>query len=44
MIKTYRDKRYKLNLFLNENYGELYDLKNDPLEKENLFLMKILKN
>lgn len=43
MIKTYRDKRYKLNLFLNESYGELYDLKNDPLEKENLFFNENFK-
>ena len=30
-------KDLKLVVFLNENYGELYDLKNDSFELENLF-------
>ena len=37
MVKSYRDKRYKLNLFMNEEYGEMYDLEVDPQETTNLF-------
>lgn len=44
LIKTYRDKKYKINLFLNEDYGEIYDLENDPNETNNLFLNKDLKS
>lgn len=30
-------ERFKLVVFLNESYGELYDLKKDPYELENLY-------
>ncbi len=36
-LKSFRTARYKLNVFANESYGELYDLKNDPDETANLF-------
>lgn len=37
MIKSYRTNKYKLNLFMNEEYGEMYDMINDPDETTNLF-------
>lgn len=33
----FRDERYKLNVYHGNDYGELYDLKNDPEEFENLW-------
>ena len=33
----YRDKRYKLNVFHGNEYGELYDMQNDPNEFVNLW-------
>ncbi len=35
--KTYVDKRYKLTVYYNQSYGELFDLQNDPLELRNLW-------
>lgn len=35
--KTYVDKRYKLTVYYNQTYGELYDLENDPEEYTNLW-------
>ncbi|MDA0079493.1 sulfatase family protein [Brachyspira hyodysenteriae] len=39
-IKTYRTKQYKLSIFLDEEYGEFYDLEKDPNEENNLFFNK----
>lgn len=36
-VKCYRDKEYKLVIYANEEYGEMYDLINDPYEINNLF-------
>ena len=36
-LKTYVDERYKLTLYYNRSYGELYDLKEDPMEINNLW-------
>lgn len=36
-IKCYRTREYKLVIYLDEDYGELYDLKNDKNETKNLF-------
>ncbi|MCC2683213.1 MAG: sulfatase [Paenibacillaceae bacterium] len=36
-LKTYVDERYKLTVYYNESYGELFDLKNDPNEWNNLW-------
>lgn len=33
----YRDRQYKLNVFHGNDYGELYDLQNDPNELANLW-------
>ena len=35
--KTYVDKRYKITVYYNKTYGELFDLENDPLEYNNLW-------
>ncbi|WP_130859615.1 sulfatase family protein [Gracilibacillus phocaeensis] len=35
--KTYVDKRYKITFYYNQTYGELFDLKNDPFEYNNLW-------
>jgi uncharacterized sulfatase len=35
--KTYVDKRYKITVYYNQSYGELFDLQNDPLEVKNLW-------
>lgn len=35
--KTYVDKRYKITVYLNQTYGELFDLQNDPGEINNLW-------
>ena len=39
-IKTYRTKKYKLTIFVDEEYGEFYDLEKDPNEINNLFFNK----
>lgn len=35
--KTYVDERYKLTVYYNRNYGELFDLLDDPDERRNLW-------
>ncbi|NGP45550.1 sulfatase-like hydrolase/transferase [Bacillaceae bacterium SIJ1] len=35
--KTFVDKRYKLTVYYNQKYGELFDLENDPNELNNLW-------
>ncbi len=36
-LKTFVDKRYKLTVYYNQLYGELFDLENDPKELNNLW-------
>ena len=36
-IKTYVDKRYKLTVYYQREYGELFDLQQDPQELRNLW-------
>ncbi len=36
-VKTYVDERYKLTVYYNRDYGELFDLKDDPGEVRNLW-------
>lgn len=36
-VKTYVDERYKLTVYFNREYGELFDLENDPGEVCNLW-------
>jgi arylsulfatase A-like enzyme len=36
-LKTYVDERYKITVYYNREYGELFDLKNDPKEIRNLW-------
>jgi uncharacterized sulfatase len=36
-VKTYIDARYKLTVYYNRPYGELFDLEKDPGEFENLW-------
>ena len=36
-LKTYVDQRYKLTLYANREYGELFDLQEDPKELSNLW-------
>lgn len=36
-LKTYVDKRYKITVYYNQEYGELFDLKEDPNEVNNLW-------
>ncbi|MWV42679.1 sulfatase-like hydrolase/transferase [Paenibacillus sp. HJL G12] len=35
--KTYVDKRYKITVYYNQTYGEIFDLYNDPDELRNLW-------
>lgn len=35
--KTYVDARYKITVYYNQTYGELFDLQNDPDEIDNLW-------
>lgn len=35
--KTYVDERYKITVYYNQTYGEIFDLKNDPEEYNNLW-------
>ena len=35
--KTYVNERYKLTVYMNKDYGELFDLKDDPDETRNLW-------
>lgn len=36
-LKTYVDKRYKITVYYNQTYGELFDLEQDPNELHNLW-------
>ena len=36
-LKTYIDDRYKLTLYFDRDYGEIYDLRDDPGEVVNLY-------
>ena len=36
-VKTYIDERYKLTVYWKHNYGELFDMKEDPGEINNLW-------
>lgn len=36
-LRTYVDQRYKLTVYYNQEYGELFDLENDPDEVRNLW-------
>lgn len=36
-LKTYVNERYKITVYYNQTYGELYDLKEDPNEINNLW-------
>lgn len=36
-LKTYVDERYKITVYYNQTYGELYDLVEDPNEYHNLW-------
>jgi arylsulfatase A-like enzyme len=36
-LKTYVNKRYKLTVYYNHEYGEMYDLEKDPKEVDNLW-------
>lgn len=36
-VKTYVDKRYKITVYYNHDYGELFDLQEDPGEINNLW-------
>ena len=36
-VKTYVDDRYKLTVYYNRDYGELFDLQEDPGEINNLW-------
>lgn len=36
-LKTYVDERYKITVYYSREYGELFDLKNDPKEIRNLW-------
>lgn len=36
-MKTYVNDRYKLTVYYNQEYGELYDLQNDSGELHNLW-------
>jgi len=39
-LKTYVDKRYKITVYYNRDYGELFDLREDPREINNLWNKK----
>ena len=36
-LRTYVDQRYKLTVYMNHSYGEMYDLQSDPGEIHNLW-------
>jgi len=36
-LRTYIDRRYKLTIYRNHDYGELFDLEKDPAERRNLW-------
>ena len=39
-LKTYINENYKISIYREANYGELFDLENDPNEINNLFRVK----
>ena len=36
-LRTYVDERYKLTVYRDQPYGELFDLQEDPQERRNLW-------
>lgn len=36
-MRTYVDEQYKITVYYNQTYGEIFDLKNDPAELNNLW-------
>jgi len=38
-LRTYVDARYKITIYYNETYGEIFDLENDPGELTNLWAL-----
>jgi uncharacterized sulfatase len=36
-LRTYIDERYKITVYRDKDYGELFDLEKDPMEKNNLW-------
>lgn len=42
-IRAIRDDRYKLAYYAGRSYGELYDLRVDPVEKYNLWNEPLLQ-
>ena len=36
-VRTYVDERWRLTLWVDQDFGELYDRNNDPLELNNLW-------
>ncbi len=36
-MRTYIDEQWKLTVYLDHDYGEIFDLKNDPDERQNLW-------
>jgi uncharacterized sulfatase len=36
-VKTYINKRYKISVYMNREYGEIFDLQEDPQETRNLW-------
>lgn len=43
-LKTYVDEKYKLTVYFNREYGELYDLEEDPGEIRNLWSLEEYKD
>jgi len=42
-LKTYIDEQYKITVYYDRDYGEIYDLQNDPHEVKNLWSDKTLR-
>ena len=42
-LKTYIDDRYKLTLYFDREYGEIFDLRDDPSEVTNLYAEQALR-
>lgn len=42
--KTYVDERYKITIYMNQTYGELFDLEEDPTELHNLWDVVSMQN
>ena len=43
-LKTYIDERYKITLYFDRDYGEIYDLRDDPGEVHNLWADEALRS